>query len=164
MSYVDTSVIVAALDPTDHRRDIAREFLEGDTDKVVSELTLVELASVLSRSPHRGRLLEKLRVREELLIPTLLLYIMKRFKLRLALLKGSVMLPPLGELNLPIAEAMELSMEAQLRTLDLLHLAYAKLLRDSGEGVEVIVTFDENFKIKPSLEGKLDIRVRLLGD
>lgn len=164
MSYVDTSVIVAALDPTDHRRDIAREFLEGERDKVVSELTLVELASVLSRSPHRGRLLEKLGVREELLIPTLLFYIMKRFKLRLALLKGSVRLPPLGEVYLPVAEALELSIRAQLRTLDLLHLAYAKLLRESGEGIERIITLDENFKIKTPLERRLNIEVQLLQD
>jgi len=162
MSYVDTSVIVAALDPTDRRQGMAQDFLEGEMDKVVSELTIVELASVLSRSPHRGRLLERLRVKEELLIPTLLLYILRRFKLQLGLLKGSVRLPPLGEVYLTMAEALELSVKARLRTLDLLHLAYAKLLRDSGERVETLVTLDENFRIKADLERELNIRVQLL--
>lgn len=45
MIYVDTSVIVAALDPMDPRRDEARKTLETHEDKVVSELVVTELAS-----------------------------------------------------------------------------------------------------------------------
>jgi predicted nucleic acid-binding protein len=47
--YVDTSAIVAALDPSDSRMRRARGLLEHAEDKVVSELVIVELASVLSR-------------------------------------------------------------------------------------------------------------------
>ncbi len=49
MIYVDTSVIVAALDPADPRREKAREALEHGNGKVVSELVLAELASMLAR-------------------------------------------------------------------------------------------------------------------
>ncbi len=49
MSYIDTSVIVAALDPLDPRQNSARETLEKEEYKIVSELVIAELASVLSR-------------------------------------------------------------------------------------------------------------------
>jgi predicted nucleic acid-binding protein len=49
MSYVDTSIIVAALDYLDPRRELALEILEKKEDKKISELVLVELASILSR-------------------------------------------------------------------------------------------------------------------
>ncbi len=45
MSYVDTSVIIAALDPKDHRRRYIKSFLEGNEYKVVSELVITELVS-----------------------------------------------------------------------------------------------------------------------
>jgi predicted nucleic acid-binding protein len=50
---VDTSVIVAALDPTDPRREEARKALELHDNKIVSELFVAELASVLARQ-HKG--------------------------------------------------------------------------------------------------------------
>ena len=49
MAYTGTSVIVAALDPSDPRCRKARRLLEDGGYRVVSELTLVELASVVSR-------------------------------------------------------------------------------------------------------------------
>jgi predicted nucleic acid-binding protein len=45
MSYVDTSIIVAALDKLDPRQRLAREVLEMEGDKRISELVLAELAS-----------------------------------------------------------------------------------------------------------------------
>lgn len=49
MIHVDTSVIVAALDPADPRREEARKALELYDNKVVSELVIAELASVLAK-------------------------------------------------------------------------------------------------------------------
>jgi predicted nucleic acid-binding protein len=49
LSYIDTSVIVAALDSSDPRWRRARKVLESYGEKVVSELVVAELASVLSR-------------------------------------------------------------------------------------------------------------------
>ena len=45
MSYIDTSVIVAALDPSDPRWKHARSILEGEGERVVSELVIAELGS-----------------------------------------------------------------------------------------------------------------------
>jgi len=56
MSYIDTSVIVASLDPLDPRRELALGVLEKLRDKRVSELVLAELASIVSR---RGNVLHK---------------------------------------------------------------------------------------------------------
>lgn len=41
MSYVDTSIIVAALDPLDSRQALALRALEEKNNKKVSELVLV---------------------------------------------------------------------------------------------------------------------------
>jgi len=49
MSYIDTSVIVASLDPEDPRSNEAKKILENEKCKIISELVLVELASVISR-------------------------------------------------------------------------------------------------------------------
>jgi len=49
MSYVDTSAIVAALDLQDPRHRDVRNLLEEEKDKVVSELVLAELASMVVR-------------------------------------------------------------------------------------------------------------------
>ncbi len=49
MSYIDTSVIVAALDPADPRRPKALKELENRDVKLVSELVIAELSSVLSK-------------------------------------------------------------------------------------------------------------------
>ena len=49
MSYVDTSIIVAALDKLDSRQRLALRVLEKGENKRVSELVLAELASILAR-------------------------------------------------------------------------------------------------------------------
>jgi predicted nucleic acid-binding protein len=83
VAYTDTSVIVAALDPSDPRCRKARRLLEDGGYRVVSELTLVELASAVSR---RGELLSSLAgaigADEELTLSAALLYLLKRFNLR----------------------------------------------------------------------------------
>jgi len=83
MSYIDTSVVVASLDPLDPRRELALGVLEKLRDKRVSELVLAELASIVSR---RGNVLHKtlrrIGVRDELAVPVVLLYVLKRFGLQ----------------------------------------------------------------------------------
>ena len=46
---MDTSIIIAALDPRDPRRKKALKILGDSKPKIISELTIVELASVLAR-------------------------------------------------------------------------------------------------------------------
>ena len=147
MSYVDTSVIVAALDPTDPRRERAKDALEEESYKVVSELVLAELASVLSR---RGdvvsSLAHRLGLSTELTIVAVLLYLLRRFNLKYRAVESRARTLPFGKASAPTATAMELSAALKLKTLDLLHVAYMKLLKDQGEPIFTLKTADADFK------------------
>ncbi len=147
MSYIDTSVIVAALDPQDPRMEKARSLLGEKGDKVVSEIVLVELASLLSRRTEITRTLAaRLGLSGEEAVVAVILYILRRFGLRYRGVSGAARLPLLGRVYQPVATAIELAPRAKLRTLDLLHIAYAKLLKERGEAVERLVTMDKGFE------------------
>ena len=147
MSYVDTSVIVAALDPLDPRSGEARRLLEREEGKVVSELVLAELASVIARREELvSGVAGELGLSAEEAVIAMLLYILKRFNLRYRSAEGSTRLPLLGRIYRPIATAIELSKPLRLETLDLLHVAYAKILRDNGEPIQKLLTADRDFE------------------
>lgn len=71
--------------------------------------------------------------------------------------------PFLGEIYRPFATAIELSAQLSLRTLDMLHISYAKLLRDRGERIRRIVTADADFaRIADKLRKIIDLDVELI--
>jgi len=166
MSYVDTSLIIAALDQLDSRQKLAQKTLESIENKKVSELVLVELANVLTKKEKM--LLEisrKIKIRKELMIPTVILYIMKRFKLSYKKVEGSEIISAIGNLYLPFATAINISSKFKLKTLDLLHLAYIKTLIEQGEEINEIVTVDEDFeKEKELIDQELGIKVKTLAE
>ena len=164
MSYIDTSVIVAALDPLDPRYEKARRLLEKEENKIISELVLVELASIVARREELiSSIASKLGLRREEAITTILLYISKRFNLRYRSTQGSTKLPLLGSIYKPIAAAIELSLPLKLRTLDLLHIAYAKLIKDKGETIQRLVTADKDYeKARRALREKIGIDLQLV--
>lgn len=163
MSYVDTSVIVSALDRLDPRQKIAREILEKEVDKKISELVLVELASILSRREGvLSDLSKRMKVREELVLPAAVLYIMKRFKLSYERVDGYKR-AVVGNIYFPFGIALELSSELKLKTLDLLHLAYIRALTEQGEEINTLLTLDEDFeKEKERIERELNVKVKVL--
>ena len=59
MKYIDTSVIVSALDPTDPSSVNSVEALKRP-EKIISELVITELSSVLSRNNNFMNLVEEL--------------------------------------------------------------------------------------------------------
>ena len=157
MMYVDTSVIVAALDFSDPRCWRARRVLESREPKVVSELVVAELASVLSRRRLPSGL------EPGLAVAAALLYILGRFELSLVRLGDHVELGPLGRLHAPIAAAIELAPRLKLKTLDLLHVAYVKTLRDRGVAVDVLVTADEDFEeVGEELKRTVGVELQLI--
>ncbi|MGB9759544.1 MAG: type II toxin-antitoxin system VapC family toxin [Thermoproteota archaeon] len=164
MSYVDTSVIVAALDQLDSRQKLAQEVLEKEENKKISELVLTELASILSRK--ESMLLElskKIKVREELIMPVVILYIMKRFKLSYKKVNGYKRILVIGNLYSPLGTAIEISSKFKLKTLDLLHLAYIRALIDQGEEISRLITADEDFeKEKEHISQELNVKVKTL--
>lgn len=146
MSYVDTSAIVAALDSDDPRRAVAIATIEARGVKVISELVLLELACTLSR---RRWMLEDLArslavEARGTLVPATLLYIMRRFGLRYARVEG-VGSYHFVAVSKPFSKALRLSNYIDLRTLDLLHLAYLDALREQGEDLRELITADEDF-------------------
>jgi len=164
MSYVDTSVIVAALDRLDPRRASALEALEKKGGKKVSELVVTELASVLSRRKEMLRgLATRIGVRGEIIVPATLLYILRRFGLECKRINGRKRVLFLGDLYSPFATAIELSSRLKVKTLDLLHLAYIKTLIEGGEEIREIVTVDEDFeREKRAIKDALNIEVIVL--
>jgi len=163
VNYIDTSVIVAALDPTDPRQKSAKMILREEREKAISELVLAELSSVLAREELLLELKEKLDLREELIVPTALLYLIKRFELWYGRVNGYTKIPVLGELYSPISIAINLSANIKLKTLDLLHVAYAKLLKDKGKAIDTLITVDEEFKsAERIIKDLLDMKVQIL--
>lgn len=59
MKYIDTSVIVSALDPTDPSSVNFMEALKRP-EKIISEVVITELSSVLSRNNNFMNLVEEL--------------------------------------------------------------------------------------------------------
>lgn len=163
MIYVDTSAIVAALDSQDPRQNRAKELLEKTENKIVSEIVLAELASVISRRWRFVKdIAERLGLSRDEASVAILIYILKRFGLKYRLVDGSTRLPLLGKVYRPVAVAIELSSKARLKTLDLLHVAYAKLMKEEGESIEEILTADTDFEKAGELLKKLGLELRVL--
>ncbi|MCD6369086.1 MAG: PIN domain-containing protein [Thermoproteales archaeon] len=161
MKYIDTSIIIAALDSEDPRWRASRRILDGEEDKVVSELTLLELASVLNRRENLViALSRKLHLEKRKVILAVLMYILRRFKLQYIRLNGLSILPGIGAIYLPMASAISMSADAKLKTLDLLHIAYMKVLKERGIPVTKLITADEDFmKVSHLLERDMGIEV-----
>ncbi len=164
MSYIDTSIIVAALDPQDPRLKKARALLEEEENKIISEIVLAELASIIARREEiTASMANKLGTTREEAVVAILLYILHRFKLRYKTTEGTARLPLLGRVQKPIATAIELAPRARLRTLDLLHIAYAKLIKDEGEPIQRIITADSNFeKTREMLKEEIGIDLHVI--
>ena len=164
MSYVDTSIIIAALDKLDSRQKLAQRFLEKGENKKVSELVLAELASILSRK--ESMLLEisrKIKVREELIIPVAILYIMRRFKLSYRKVNGYKRNFIIGNMYSPLVTAVDISFKFKIKTLDLLHLAYIKTLIEQGEEINELITIDDDFeKEREAIKQELNVKVKTL--
>jgi len=165
LKYIDTSVIIAALDPSDPRREKLVKFLEQEKDKVISELVLLELASVICRRQDvLASITKKLRLRNEQMVLAIILYIIKRFKLRYVRTDNQTIMPIIGSIYSPIAIAITISKNVRLRALDLLHVAYVKLLKSKGVTLNELVTVDEDFeKAREYLKKELNVDVLILG-
>ena len=146
MSYVDTSIIIAALDPIDSRNKSAIDILEKEDYKVISELTIIELASVLSRRREvLSEMTGKLGLSEKLTVLAIIMYLMRRFNLRYRAVETGAETMVLGKMYKPMAESIELSTRLKLKTLDLLHISYIKLLKGDGEPINKLITADMEF-------------------
>jgi predicted nucleic acid-binding protein len=164
MSYVDTSIIVAALDKLDSRQRLALRVLEKGENKRVSELVLAELASILARRKSMlQEISRKIKLREELIIPVAILYIMRRFRLSYRRVNGYKRIFIIGNLYSPLATAVDIAPEYKLKTLDLLHLAYIKTMIEQGEEINELITLDDDFeREREAISQELNVKVKTL--
>ncbi len=164
MLYIDTSAIIAALDPSDHRREKALKILNSKEYKIISELGLVELANVLSRRREiLIDLINRLGFKEEIVITTLLYYIMKRFNLKYEAIKTYQVISIFNNISKITKISLELLPRFKLKTLDLLHIAYIKALKNEGIPINTLATVDKDFaKVEDLLEKEVGVKVHLI--
>jgi|YelNatPaOPRAMG01_1025707.scaffolds.fasta_scaffold41886_4 predicted nucleic acid-binding protein len=147
MFYLDTCVILAYCidgDPQHRKAVNLVEKLRQKADKFyASTLTLVELYSVLSRNIQKYRLppgIEESVNHKNKLQATITYFIQL---LSLHILSDEAKLVDLGNLKLfyEFFDAIDLATKLKLKTLDLLHLAYARQFA-AKKLVRSFVTFD----------------------
>ncbi|MEM3945504.1 MAG: hypothetical protein QW054_03525, partial [Candidatus Micrarchaeia archaeon] len=71
--------------------------------------------------------------------------------------------PKFDSVYFPIATAITISRRLRLKTLDLLHIAYIRLLKERGRALNTLITADEDFNnISDEEKASLEIKIRLL--
>ena len=139
--YVDTSVIMAAIDRGDSKSQAADRFLLREREKVISPLVLVEIFSVVSRNYDRLISGLDMEIGERDLPAVMARLSMRKYGLNLAC-PFEKELTIFGEVPAEIKLAFMLSHELKLRTLDLLHLSIAWYLKLNGYSLDRFATFD----------------------
>jgi predicted nucleic acid-binding protein len=137
MIYVDTNVLISYINSTDELHEKALKYVEkyGSYELVVSDLTVVELYSVYSRTMN---------------ISDIELDALVRYTLR----KTGVVKPRI-DWNKVFREASRYANKVKLKTLDLLHLTVAALL-----GCKLFLTFDKDIiNKKDPIYSTLSIKV-----
>ena len=132
MIYLDTNVIISYVDELDSNHEVAVKLLEGIKDeRVVSELTLVELSSVYSRAglPHPQ---------------ALALYSVRKVGAKIIEI----------DFNYVLRMSLKFSELLKLKTLDLLHVIACKIV-----GAKVFATFDKDIRSRSELISRLGIEI-----
>lgn len=146
MKYIDTSVIVSALDPADPSSINSIEVLRK-REKVVSELVITELNSVMLRKGNFVNLMSELPGDRNSSSYAAITYILQRFDILYLPVQQIQIETPLGKYNNIVAFAIELANKVPMRTLDLLHLSYASSIANLTRSEIEFVTRDREFEL-----------------
>ncbi len=122
MEYIDTNILISIIDKNDKKYVMANNLIKNYHNKVITELNLMEMNSVLSRIDIS---------QEE--IEALIKYLFIKTDIKLISLNFSESL----------GKAEEIVNTVKLKTLDCMHIANAIILNASK-----FITFDEDFKKK----------------
>jgi predicted nucleic acid-binding protein len=146
MAYVDTNVILAKYIPTDKLSSRATAFLESIDRKIASPVSLIELAAVISRiDSNMEAPPELLQEPPRRRVRTLVEFMIRDSGFFLASVPAQSRIKVAGVvLSVPIEyhNCIRLAHALKLKTLDLVHLAYADGLRKWGHDIDAFVTFD----------------------
>ncbi len=155
--YVDTSVIISAIDKGDQRCKDSDKFLRRVKEKIISPLVLAEIYSVVSRNSERINL--GLNVAEADLPAVIARLCMRKYDLKLVCVFDKDF-SIFGEIPTEFKLAFMLAPKLKLRTLDLLHISYAWAIKLNGYNVEEFVTLDGGILDRAKdIEKITDIRV-----
>ena len=170
-TYLDTNVIIARYMPADPAFNTVQRLFEKSAEpKYVSEISLLELHCVFSRLVRGGMLSaqpgnpsfgglevkEKVKVAVEHAIRTWRLTVTtpERTYAKLPLLKQTI------ETQHELFEAIRSAPALGLKTLDMLHLTYAKTIRETVPDLETFTTLDGDIILRRNeIENELDIKV-----
>lgn len=156
--YVDTNVIIARYKPNDPLYSVANKLFENNYDFVISPVTLVELYSVLS---HVKPFLKFKRGFENVNIDTILAFILYDSKLRIVarnFMSKMQILSKKFRFPLEYYLAIRFAKKFSLRTLDLLHIAYAYILRNM---IDYVITGDHDIlKIRGPLRQYIGLEIK----
>ncbi len=145
MRYIDTSVIVSALDPADPSRPSSTETLKKP-GKVVSELVVTELSSVLLRSKNFVSLMDQLSGDRTSSSYAAIIYTLEKFDLMYLPTQITQIETPIGRYNSVMDFAIGIANKVPMRTLDLMHLSYAYSFSNLTRSKIEFVTRDREFK------------------
>ena len=156
--YVDTNVIIARYKPDDPLYPTANRLFQNDYVFIISPITLIELYSVLSRVKPFLKFREEL---ENVNIDTIIAFILYDSKLKIVARSFMSRLQILGKrLRVPLEYhlVIKLAEKLRLKTLDMLHIAYAYMLRDT---LDYIVTGDDDIlKARELIKQHIGLEVR----
>jgi len=163
MAYVDTNVIISYYYIEDDNHDLAVKVvrrLKNENIKIyVSSLTILEVFSVISRKLPESKIPPHLRYADER--TRILMMVQQALSLINPIIINDEPRTELFGENIffhKFTKAVELAHQLKLKTLDLLHIAYAIQLAEKGL-VNMFVTFDGEIMEKRSLLEKLGIKV-----
>lgn len=166
MAYVDTNVILAKYFPKDKHHVKAARFLDLTREtKIVSPITLVELAAVLSRLEGRlqapQELLEQTPKRRIRALIEFLVRDSNLFLIRVPIQTKTRISRTVLSLPFEYHSCLRLAHALKLKTLDLLHLSYADSLKNCGYEVNAFVTFDKDILARSdAIQNETEIEVR----
>jgi predicted nucleic acid-binding protein len=170
-TYLDTSVIVARYMPSDPAfNEVEKLFRASPEARYISEISVLELHCVFSRlirggmlSTHIGlssfadlEMNEKVKVAVEHAIRTWRLTVVtpERTYARFPLSRQTI------ETQHELFEAIRTAPTLGLKTLDMLHLTYAKTMRESLPDLRTFTTLDgEIISRRKEIQDELDITV-----
>jgi predicted nucleic acid-binding protein len=170
-TYLDTSVIIARYMPADPAFNKVERLFRASTEaRYISEISVLELHCVFSRLIRGGMLsaplgistFADLETREK--VKVAVEHAIRTWRLTVATPERTYARYPLSrqtiETQHELFEAMRTAPALGLKTLDTLHLTYAKTIRETVPDLETFTTLDGDIiSRRNEIESELDITV-----
>jgi predicted nucleic acid-binding protein len=171
VTYLDTSVIIARYMPADPAFNKVERLFRASTEaRYISEISVLELHCVFSRLIRGGMLsaplgissFADLETKEK--VKVAVEHAIRTWRLTVATPERTYARYPLSrqtiETQHELFEAMRTAPALGLKTLDMLHLTYAKTIRETVPDLETFTTLDGDIiSRRNEIESELDITI-----